>query len=136
MRPVARHRRAREGEELNLSPLIDMTFLLLIFFMVSATFVRDHELELDRPGAQSASEATPGSVRVTLDRRGNLFVDARPVQPWMLQSYVRERMGRTGMTTVLVVIDGRVASSRLVQLVDECRLAGARDVGVAVEQES
>lgn len=136
MRGAARYRRHREGEELNISPLIDMTFLLLIFFMVSATFVRENELEIERPGAASATEAEAGSVRVTLDRRGGLFVDGRPVQPWMIQSYVRERLARTGVSSVLVVVDGTVRSEVLVEVIDDCRLAGARDVGVAVEEES
>ena len=132
---VARHRRRRESSEINLSPLIDMTFILLIFFMVSTTFVRDLQLDLERPGAQSGQRSDPRSLRVVLDRQGELYVDTRPVRPWMLQARVREHLLRTRVETVLVVFDERVRSGKLVEVVDQCRLAGARDVGVAVEQE-
>ncbi len=136
MRPRRRFQLVRDSEELNISPLIDMTFLLLIFFMVSATFVRDHELEIERPGARTASEVDPGVVRVTIDRGGRIRVDDRLVQEWMVQSYVRDRLTRTGRSSVLVVIDERNPSGQLVDVVDQCRLAGARDVGVAVDDES
>ena len=98
--------------------------------------VRDHELEIDRPGAQETRDVDPGVVRVTVDRAGTVRVDDRRVQPWMVQSYVRERLNRTGRASVLVIIDERNPSGQLVDLVDQCRLAGARDVGVAVDQES
>lgn len=129
-----RSRRVREGEDIDISPLIDMTFLLLIFFMVSTTFVRDRELALDRPSARTAGPANPTATRVVLDRDGAVFVDGDPVQPWMLQSAVRARLSRSGSGDVLVVTDERARSGRLVEVVDQCRLAGARDVAVAVEE--
>lgn len=128
-------RRRREGEEINISPLIDMTFLLLIFFMVSSTFVRDLEIDLERPGARSAAPADTRALRVTIDREGEVYVDARQVPAWMVESYVREHILRTGIDDVLIVSDRRAESGRLVEVVDQCRVAGAAEVGVAVEGE-
>jgi biopolymer transport protein ExbD len=129
-----RHRLG-EGEEINIAPLIDMVFILLIFFMVSTTFVRDVKIDLERPGAKMTQTADNRSLRVTLGRRGELFIDDQPVKPWMLQSRVRELLARNRIKTVLVVVDQRVDSGKLVEVVDQCRIAGARDVGVAVDQE-
>ncbi len=128
-----RDARVREGGEINVSPLIDMTFLLLIFFMVTTTFVRDLQLDIERPGARTAEAADQRSLRVTIDRRGALYVDDRPVQPWMLQSQVRERLQRAKVETVLVIADEGLPTRRLVDVVDQCRLAWAANVGVAVQ---
>ena len=57
--------RRREGQEVNIAPLIDMVFILLIFFMVTTTFVRDAKIDIARPGARSAERADNRSVRVT-----------------------------------------------------------------------
>ena len=127
-------RRRREDEDINIAPLIDMVFILLIFFMVSTTFVRDMELDLERPGASTAEVADTRAVRVQLDRRGAVYVDARPVKPWMLEGRVREQLGRRRVDTVLVVADETVNTGDLVDVVDRCRMAGATQVGVAVEQ--
>ncbi|MBN2496951.1 MAG: biopolymer transporter ExbD [Deltaproteobacteria bacterium] len=125
----------RQENEINIAPLIDMVFILLIFFMVTTTFVRDAKLEIERPGAKTAQRADSRSVRVSVGRRGELFVDARPVKPWMLQARLREIISRQRIKTVLVIADRHVETGVLVDVVDQCRLAGAKDVGVAVEQE-
>ena len=125
----------RQDSEINIAPLIDMVFILLIFFMVTTTFVKDAKLDLERPGAKSAQQADNRSIRVSVGRRGELFVDAKPVKPWMLQSRLRDIISRQRVKTVLVVADKHVPTGTLVEVVDQCRLAGAKDVGVAVERE-
>jgi biopolymer transport protein ExbD len=125
----------RDDEGVNIAPLIDMVFILLIFFMVTTTFVRDVQVDLERPGAKKTSLANPRSLRVTVGARNELFLDDQPVKPWMLQARVRERLARSRVGTVLVIVDRRVDAQKLVRTVDQCRLAGAKHVGVAVEQE-
>ena len=124
-----------EEEGINIAPLIDMVFILLIFFMVSTTFVRDVKIDLQRPGAKQTQRADNRSVRITVGRRGELFVGDQPVKPWMLQSRVRQLVSSNRVKSVLVLADEKVPTGKLVQVVDQCRLAGAPDVGVAVNQE-
>jgi biopolymer transport protein ExbD len=128
-------RRATQEQAIDISPLIDMVFILLIFFMVSTTFVKDMKLELERPGAASASRASTKAIRVYVDANADVYIDGNPVRPWMLQSRVRDLM-RGGDGSVLVVTDRRVPAERLLEVVDQCRLAGATDVGVATEKEA
>lgn len=133
---MRRRRRSAGQQDIDISPLIDMVFILLIFFMVSTTFVKDMKVELERPGAASATRASSKSLRVVIDSSGNIFVDGAAVRPWMVQSRVREYLKSASAKSVLVVTDRRVAAERLVEVVDQCRLAGAKDVGVATEKEA
>jgi biopolymer transport protein ExbD len=122
--------------DIDISPLIDVVFILLIFFMVSTTFVKDLKLDLQRPGAASSERAGSKVIRVHLDKHENLYVEGNPVKGWMLQSRVRDAL-RSGVSqSVLVITDARVSAERLINVVDQCRLAGAADVGVATEEES
>ncbi|MFB6373634.1 MAG: ExbD/TolR family protein [Bradymonadaceae bacterium] len=125
-----------DDQDIDISPLIDMVFILLIFFMVSTTFVKDQELDLERPGAQSAEQASTKALRVYIDKEGRIHVDGNPVKPWMLQSRVKQLLGTGGSGQVLVVVDRRVSSDKLLEVVDQCRLAGAKHVGVATQQEA
>ena len=113
-----------------------MVFILLIFFMVSTTFVKDMKLDLERPGAASASRASTKSVRVYIDAAANVYLDGNPVRPYMLQSRVRELIRSGASDEVLVIVDRRVPAERLVEVVDQCKLGGASSVGVATEQEA
>jgi biopolymer transport protein ExbD len=123
-----------EPEELNISPLIDMVFILLIFFAVSTTFVKDLQVELERPSAQSSAQASTKSVRVYIDQGGQVYVNDQPVNPWMVQSLVRDALAVSTSQTVLVVADRRTPTEQLIEVVDQANLAGATDVGVATEQ--
>lgn len=120
----------------DISPLIDMVFILLIFFMVTTTFVKDAQVELERPSASSAKPASTKAIRVTLDRRGEVYVDGRPVRAWMLQGTVREQLRTGADRPVLVITDAGVQAQKLIDVIDQCRLAGAKDVAVATEKEA
>lgn len=122
--------------QIDISPLIDMVFILLIFFMVSTTFVKDMQVELNRPGASSATAASSKSIRVYIDKFNKVYVDGQLTRVWVLQSKVRELMKANNNKSVLVVTDKGVAAERLIEVVDMCRLAGAKDVGVATDLES
>ena len=70
--------------------LPDIVFMLLIFFMVSSTFVKDMKLDLERPGASSASRASSKVIRVYIDNTGETYVDGQPVKTWAIQGKLRD----------------------------------------------
>ncbi len=129
-------RKKSEKKDIDISPLIDVVFILLIFFMVSTTFIKDTQLDLERPSAASGQKASTAALRVVLDQRGQIFVDDTPVKPWMVQTRVRQHLRESSDGAVLVVADRRVVAEKLIEVVDQCRLAGAADVGVVTDAEA
>jgi len=128
--------RNTERKDIDISPLIDVVFILLIFFMVSTTFIKDTQVDLQRPSAASGSKASTSALRVVLDQRGQIYVDDTPVKPWMVQTRVRQHLRESSDGAVLVVADRRVVAEKLIDVVDQCRLAGAHDVGVVTDAEA
>jgi len=122
--------RFRQKKELDqtvdISPLIDMVFILLIFFMVSTTFVKDMKLDLERPGASSASRASSKVIKVYIDNQAQTYIDNQPIKVWALQSKLRDML-RTATEKSPV--------EKLIEVVDQCRLSGAKDVAVATKKE-
>jgi biopolymer transport protein ExbD len=125
-----------EEGHVDISPLIDMVFILLIFFMVTTTFVKDMKLELERPSASSATSASTKSIRVFIDKFGDIYVDNQPVRIYTLQSKLRDMLRVSTDKSILVVTDETVAAKRVLEVIDQSRLAGATDVGVATDQET
>ncbi len=130
-----RQTKAAEGA-VDLTPMIDMTFILLIFFMVSTTFVKDMKLDIDRPGARTQQVASTKAIRVYIDKTGETYLEGEPVRVWAIQGRVRDLLRGMTSKSVLVVTDELVPSGRLVEVVDQARLAGAEDVGVATVAEA
>ena len=129
--------RQRKTEEANvdMSPLIDMVFILLIFFMVSSTFVKDMKLDLERPGASSASRASSKVIRVYIDNTGDTFVDGAPIKTWAIQGKLREMLHTSTEKAILVISDDTISVEKLIDVIDQCRLSGAKDVAVATQKE-
>ncbi len=125
----------QDVDNLDLSPLIDMTFILLIFFMVTTTFVKDMKLDLNRPSAASGSKSDAKVVRVYIDNAGEIYIDNQPVQIWAVQSKVKDLLRTSTEKSVLVVSDEKIPVETLIDVVDECRMSGAKDVAVSTSKE-
>jgi biopolymer transport protein ExbD len=116
--------------------MIDMTFILLIFFMVSTTFVKDMKIDINRPGAQTQTVASTKAIRLYIDKQGETYLEGEPIRSWVIQSRVRDLLKGMTQKSVLIVTDAAVPSQKLIDVVDAARLAGAEDVGVATVAEA
>lgn len=121
---------------IDIGPMIDIVFILLIFFMVTTTFVKDMKLELERPKASSAVAASSKAIRLFVDQNGSIYLDGEQVRLWLVQSKLRDLLSTSTSKVVLVVTDEGVPAGRLVEVVDQARLAGAESVGVATKNEA
>jgi len=122
-------------DNIDVSPLIDMVFILLIFFMVTTTFVKDMKLDLNRPSAASASMIKDKIIRVYIDQDREIYIDNQPVKVWALQSKLRELLRNTTQKNILVVTDSEIPVATLIDVVDECKMSGAEDVAVSTSKE-
>ena len=125
----------QEVDNVDVSPLIDMVFILLIFFMVTTTFVKDMKLDLERPSAASASKSDSKVVRVYIDNTSQVYIDNQPVQLWAIQSKLRDLLRTSTDKSVLVISDDTIPVETLIDVVDECRMSGAKDVAVSTSKE-
>ncbi|MCX7738598.1 MAG: biopolymer transporter ExbD [Hydrogenothermaceae bacterium] len=125
----------QRSDEPNITPLIDVVFILLIFFIVSATFIKEAKIEIERPQASTAQRITAKEIRVYIDKAGNIYIDDQLVKLWTLQSKVRDLLSSSTNKTVLVIVDKDARVEVLVDVVDQIRLAGAKDVAVSTKQE-
>lgn len=121
---------------IDMTPMIDMVFILLIFFMVSTTFVKDMQIDIARPGAATQTVSSTKAVRLYIDKAGEVYLDGQPVRVWVIASRVRDLLAGQTTKSVLVVTDEGVPAGRLVEVVDQARQAGAEDVGVATRSEA
>lgn len=127
--------KSQNVDTVDVSPLIDMVFILLIFFMVTTTFVKDMDLEINRPTAASASLASGKAIRVYIDNSNEIYIDNQAVKLWALQSKLRDLLRTASEKSVLVISDGDIAVNVLIDVIDECRQSGAKDVAVSTIKE-
>lgn len=136
MSALSRRRRGKSDAGVDISPLIDMVFILLIFFMVTTTFVKDKKLDIERPSASSSETVSESAVRVQVTGDGGVYVAGVLTRAFMVKDRVESALGGAGQKDVLVIADRAITAERLIDVVDQCRQAGASHVGVATAQEA
>lgn len=122
------------GAMVDIAPLIDIVFILLIFFLVTTTFVRDTGVEVTRPQATATKSLESNSLRVSVTSNGHLYTDGHRVSLEEFRTKVSAFVARERERTVVVIPDGDLPSKRLVEVMDAARLGGAKDIAVATRK--
>lgn len=124
---------ASEGEDetaIDMSPLIDCVFILLIFFIVTTTFVEETGVEVDKPQAASASQLEKSSILIALTEAGEVVYGGRDIGISGVLPLVKQ-MVQSEDLPVIIQADKASPSGMLVRIIDEAKLAGATKVSVA-----
>ena len=126
--------RRRSSFGLNLTPLIDIVFLLLVFFMLTAHFVEEKALEVELPRAGGDSEQETPQVEVILGAAGELLVNDQAVEPEALQAHLHGLLGAPGNKIVRLRGDRTSHLERAVQVIEAARKAGAASLDIMTEK--
>ena len=119
---------------INMSPLIDCVFLLLIFFVVTTVFVDETGLDIQKPRAASAKELDKHSILIALSPEGAIVYGGRRVPLNSVRGIVAQQL-KEREAPVIIMADASAHTGPLVDLIDECKLAGARQVSIAAVRE-
>ena len=126
-----RLRRGGRGMEINMSPLIDMVFLLLIFFVVTTSFVKETGIDVDRPTAATAENQERGNVLIGVTENGRVFLDRKQIDVRSVRAHMARVLSENPESSVVVVADRQSHTGVVIQVMDQCRLAGVRNVSLA-----
>lgn len=125
-----------DGETgIDMSPLIDCVFILLIFFIVTTVFVEETGVEVDKPQAASASQLEKTSILIALTDKGQIVYGGREIGISGVQPLVKRMIQREDLP-VIVQADQASQSGLLVRIIDEAKLAGATKVSVATRNQN
>ncbi|HJP29121.1 MAG TPA: biopolymer transporter ExbD [Candidatus Latescibacteria bacterium] len=120
---------------INVTPLVDVTLVLLIIFMVTTSYIVKAAIELDLPQAATASQSRPASLSVTLTRQGELYLNNRPTSEQNLATQVRAEVATDPDVQVLIAADTELPYGRVVGLIDLIRQSGVRRYALNVAYE-
>lgn len=130
----SRRLKRRSGVEINLAPLMDMVFILLIFFLVTTSFSRESGITVKRPKAKTAQSLDSSSFMVGISKSGDVFIEGKRVDIRMVRSMVAKALRENPKTGVVIVCDRDAKTDTLIRVLDECRRAGTRNVSIAARR--
>lgn len=124
-------RRRRVGASLSITPLIDVVLLLLIFFMISTTFVVQPGIPIQLPQAASAAGELQRQWIVAVSRKGEVYLNEVRVTPRTLQKQLKAAVGRGEVEVLVVKADKQAFHGRVVEVMDAAKLAGVKRLAIA-----
>jgi biopolymer transport protein ExbD len=130
-----RARGSRHGKpEIQVIPLIDILFTLIVFLLVSISFTETAVIEVDRPQASSGAKGPADSLTVVVRKDERIFLGKDEVQPAGLRHRLEQERRRKPNLAVVLAADQAASARALVRVMDECKIAGVRNVYVATRE--
>ncbi len=119
---------------INLTPLIDMVFILLIFFAVNSTFVKFPGVDVEQPVAKTATVQQASTILIAITASGEVWVDKKKVDVRRLRGVVEQMLVESPDASVVVLSDEDARTGVAVEVIDQARLAGAGKVALAAAE--
>ena len=130
-------RRRRDSEqdesEVNLTPMLDVVFIMLILFIVTASFVKESGIDISRPSAATAVRKERGNILIAITAKNAIWIDRREVDPRALRANIERLRAENPQGAVIIQADKDSKNGLLVQVMDAARLAGVTNVSIAAD---
>lgn len=122
------------SSEINISPLIDVVFILLIFFIVTTVFVEETGVDVNKPRAASAEDLEKNSILIAVTSNGQVYQGGRSIGVNGVRSVVAAMLEDDQKTPVIIQGDTNANHGIVVQVIDAAKLAGAQAVNLATSK--
>ncbi len=129
-----RHLPAEEDTELDMTPMLDIVFIMLIFFIVTTSFVKESGVTVNTPQASTAANQENANIFIAITATGEVWIDRRPVDPRSVRALVARLHADNPEGSVIIQSDADAATGTLVDVMDQVRLAGVEGIAIAAER--
>jgi len=119
--------------ELNIAPLIDMVFILLIFFLVTTSFLKETGVDIARPTATTAVSKTKANILIGVTKDNTIHIDRHQVDMRAVRTNVERALAENPEGSVVIVADKESLTGLVITVMDACKLAGAQNVSLAAD---
>ena len=123
-----------EESDIDLTPMLDVVFIMLIFFIVTASFVKEAGIDVNKPEATTAVMKERANILVAIDSGNQIWIDKRQVDPRSVRANIERLHAENPQGTVVIQADKDSKNERLVQVMDAARAAGVYNVAIAANR--
>ncbi len=120
---------------INVTPLVDITLVLLVVFMVTASYIVKETIEVDLPRAASGGETVGPTLSFAIDREGRLFLDGQPSDPASARAAVRAALARSPDARAIIGADRAVPHGAVVSVIDLVKREGLTRFAIQIERD-
>ncbi len=128
-----KRRREQPQSEVNMTPMLDVVFIMLIFFIVTASFVKEAGVDVTRPAALTAIAKDKGNILIAITENGQIWIDRRQVEPRSLRAIIERLHGENPQGSIVIQADKRSQNHLLIAVMDAAKAAKVNQIAIAAE---
>ena len=125
-----------EEAEINMTPMLDVVFIMLIFFIVTTSFVRETGVEVNRPLAESSEKLPQNAILVAITDNNQIWIDRHRTDSRAVRRNIERLLAENPDSTVIIQADEQAPTGTLITVLDQTKLAGAKNIAVSSNQNS
>lgn len=127
----------REGEDaaIDLTPMLDVVFIMLIFFIVTTSFVKETGVDINRPSAATAQKKSKGNILIAIKPNGEIWIDKRQIDVRAIRANIQRLKAKFPTSSVIIQSDAEAKTGILVKVMDQIRLAGVQNISIAASKD-
>jgi biopolymer transport protein ExbD len=123
-----------EEATIDMTPMLDVVFIMLIFFIVTASFVKEAGIDVNRPEAATAVKKDRANILVAISDKGEIWINKRKVDVRAVQANIERLYAENPQGTVVIQADRKATTDVLIKVMDASRAAGIEDVSIAAQE--
>ncbi len=131
-----RHSHKSDEVEINITPMLDVVFIMLIFFIVTTSFIKETGIDVNRPSADTAEKKERGNILIAINANGDIWMNKRKIDIRSVRANVERAHAENPEGSVVIVADRESKTDTLIQVMDQARLAGVQNVSIAAKTEN
>ena len=128
-----RHSEKQDDTEINITPMLDIVFIMLIFFIVTTSFVKETGIDPSRPMAETAKPKTRGNILIGVTELGDIWFNKQQIELTMLRQRVEEAAAENPERSAVIIADEGAPTGVVIDIMDQVALGGVIDISVAAE---
>ncbi|WP_100643826.1 ExbD/TolR family protein [Alteromonas facilis] len=123
-----------EEATIDMTPMLDVVFIMLIFFIVTASFVKEAGIDVNRPDAATAVQKDRANILVAISDTGEIWINKRRIDVRAVQANIERLHAENPQGTVVIQADRKSTTETLIKVMDAARAAGVYDVSIATQE--
>jgi len=120
-----------EENEINLTPMLDVVFIMLIFFIVTASFIKESGIDVDRPDAPSADSQDDAAILIAISANDEIWIDRRETEPNAVRGMIERLHAENPKGSIVIQADEESTNEMLVVVMEAAKQAGVTNVAIA-----
>ncbi len=120
-----------EDNEINLTPMLDVVFIMLIFFIVTASFIKEAGIDVNRPHAMTADKMQDASILIAISENDEIWIDRKKVDPRAVRSSIERMHAENPKGSIVIQADKESTYEMLRVVMEAAKQAGVANVAIA-----